>query len=70
MCLTRLESAEVKALTVILGAARKTGMTIDVRASFYEDDGIPDARLHDNETLVGITMVASGLLSFDTISSL
>jgi len=68
--LTRFESAEVKALTVILGAARKSGITIDVLASCYEDDRIPNTRILGNEKLVGKTKVASGLLTFDTISSL
>jgi len=71
VCLTRLESAEVKALTAILGAARKSGMSIEVLTSFKnEDNCIPDTWLSGNEKLVGKIMVASGLLTFDTISSL
>ena len=70
MCLTRLKPAEVSSLTAILGTACKIGMTIDIDASFYEDDRIPDTWLRGHEKLIGKTMVASGLLTFDTISSL
>lgn len=70
MCLTRLKPAEVSSLTAILAAARKSGMTIDVHASFYEDDCIPDTWLLGNEKLVGKTMVAVGLVTFDTVLSL
>ena len=60
----------MSSLTAILGAACKIGMTIDVDASFYEDDRTPDTWLLGHEKLIGKTMVASGLLTFDTISSL
>ena len=60
----------MSSLTAILGAARKSGMTIDVVASCFEDDCIPDTWLLGNEKLVVTTTVASGLLTLDTISSL
>ena len=59
-------------LTAILGTARTSGgVTIDVVASFKDEDNcIPDTWLLGHENLVGKTKVASGLLTFDTISSL
>ena len=60
----------MSSLTAILGVARTSGITIDVHASFYEDNSIPDTYLLGNEKLVGKTMVAAGQLTFGTVSSL